>query len=266
VKKQKRVKKVKFPAFLAEMKESAVRKVLNAAVIGLFLAMAFFLAKAFIQRSDYFGLEFVDIKGMSDGPSAVSIGTELARSYKGRNIFGIDIRSIGRQLQTRYPDAKNVFVMRTLPDRLTVLFDFRKPVAILADGRSYPVDAEGFIVLNADEKSLEGLTVISGVGVRYDERSSRKVESKNLKSALELLAAIRNARFMAKYPVTRIEAGDAKAMAFYLEDGLEVRIGNENFKERLGMLHRTLRDPRLVRERIKYLDLRFGEDAVIGPK
>jgi cell division septal protein FtsQ len=71
---------------------------------------------------------------------------------------------------------------------------------------------------------------------------------------------------MARYKVTGIEASDPRAMVFYLDDGLEVKIGNERFKERLGMLRKTLRDPRILRDRIKYLDLRFDEDVVIGPK
>ena len=74
------------------------------------------------------------------------------------------------------------------------------------------------------------------------------MDSRNLKYALDLLAEIQNTRFMARYKVTGIEASDPRAMVFYLDDGLEVKIGNERFKERLGMLRKTLRDPRILRQ------------------
>ena len=44
-----------------------------------------------------------------------------------------------------------------------------------------------------------------------------------------------------------------------------MRIGCEDFKDRLETLRRTLKDPRLALDRVEYIDLRFG-DAVIGPK
>ena len=60
-------------------------------------------------------------------------------------------------------------------------------------------------------------------------------------------------------------AGDIKNLSFYLNDTLEIRIGYENFGQRLGHLRKTLRDPRFAVAKIKYIDLRF-DDIVISPK
>jgi len=265
---QRRPKGLKLPPLPDGIGEAALKKALNIAVVFIFLAAVFFLAKAFIQRSDYFDLRAVDVRGMNNAGPTVSVTSETMRAYKGRNIFNIDLKAIGRTLQYRYPDAREVLVLRTLPDTLTIIFNFRKPVAVIisTDGRRYPVDGRSFLVLNLDEKQLKGLPAITGVSVRYGDAAARRSDSKNLKYALELLAEIQKTRFMSKYVLSRIDAVDPRAMAFYLEDGLEVRIGNEHFRERLGILRKTLRDPRIVRDRIKYVDLRFDEDVVIGPK
>jgi hypothetical protein len=56
-----------------------------------------------------------------------------------------------------------------------------------------------------------------------------------------------------------------KELSFYFASGLEVKIGCENLKARIRLLENTLRDPRLMADRIRYIDVRF-ENAVIGPK
>lgn len=65
--------------------------------------------------------------------------------------------------------------------------------------------------------------------------------------------------------MTRIDASDINELSFYLDDDLEIRIGYENFKERLNNLKVTLRDSRLLKDRVKYIDVRY-EDVTIGPK
>jgi len=70
---------------------------------------------------------------------------------------------------------------------------------------------------------------------------------------------------VADYGVDNVDTKDLSNISFYLRNGIEIRIGGENFKERIMVLAKTLKDPRLMMDRIKYIDLRFG-DAVIGPR
>lgn len=81
---------------------------------------------------------------------------------------------------------------------------------------------------------------------------------------MDLLRELKKAKFLKNYGANRIDAGDLENLSFYLASGVEVRIGPENFKDRLETLSRTLKDPRLVMDKIKYIDLRF-KDVVIGP-
>jgi cell division septal protein FtsQ len=116
-----------------------------------------------------------------------------------------------------------------------------------------------------DPSLLKKMPVISGISIGFLEKEGRKIDSKNLKLALSLLSEIKRSRFARDYAIASIDASDAANLSFYLANGLEIRIGCEQFRERLNKLRKVLKDPRLATDRIKYIDLRF-EGASIAPK
>jgi cell division septal protein FtsQ len=107
--------------------------------------------------------------------------------------------------------------------------------------------------------------LVEGVQIKPGERRTKIITSRNLKVAISLLRSIKDIRTVADFGVESVDARDLRNISFYLRNGIEVRIGSENFKERLDVLAKTLKDPRMIMDRIKYIDLRFG-DAVIGPR
>ncbi|MDD5496256.1 MAG: cell division protein FtsQ/DivIB [Candidatus Omnitrophica bacterium] len=260
---QKRSKKakLKLPVFFEDLKAIIVKKLIAALVVAVFILVLIFLVKAFLGGSSYFDLKQVEVNGLSEMEPSNRVNVEILDAYRGKNIFKINLKTLASYLQGRYPNAKHVTVMRDLPDKLSVSFYFRKPVALLSDAGYCPVDDEGFIVSNLDPSAVKDLPSISGV---YTGLNTRSIESRNLKSALELLKEIKKARYMSRYKISRIDAGDPKAMSFYINE-LEIRIGNENLKERLERFRKLLKDPRLAIDRVRYVDLRF-DDVVIGPR
>ena len=264
--KQKKFKKIMIPPFVEDARQFILKRLANVLVIAAFLLTALLLGKAFFHRSDYFRLRSVEAKSASIGQEAAfHINGRILSLYRGRNIFGIDLKEISRSLESAYPDAKEVSVRIALPDKLAVSLKFRKPVALVRDEKLFPVDEEGFVLPSINTESLKALPVIDGVDIRYDERRGKRSSSKNLRIALRLLKDMKEAKFLAGYGADTIDASDAASLSFYLRNGTEVKIGNENFRERLKVLEKMLRDPRLILDRVKYIDLRF-QDAVVGPK
>jgi cell division septal protein FtsQ len=259
-------RKLRLPSFMETLKDAVLEKMAAALVIIIFIVIAVLLVIAFLHGSDYFRLKAVESRGFADQSKAVSVNTEILKSYKNRNLFDIDIGAISRYLASRYPDAKSVEIWRALPDKLAIRINFRKPVAMLGESKFYPVDDEGVVLFTIDAKAQSAsLPVISGIEALYDGKPIRKMDSKNLKSALELLKEIKLSHFLDTYRLLSIDATNLSDMAFYLNDGLEIRIGFENYKNRLLKLKDTLRDTRLVKDKIKYIDLRF-DGVTIGPK
>lgn len=264
--KRKSFKKVKLPPFTAELKDALMQKMVAVGVIIIFIVVALLLVNAFLYRSDYFKLRRVEIRDtFLDQRALSSIYNYLFGSYRGKNVFRINLKAIDGYLQASYPDASQIRVRIALPDKLVVKMKFRKPVALIRTPKLYAVDEDGFILPTANAGSLKDLPVIDGVSVRYDERRGKQSSSQNLKTALELLKEIKASRFMADYGVETINAEDGRNLSFDLKNGVEVRMGCEDFRGGLAMLEQTLRDPRLLMDKIKYIDVRF-RDVVIGPK
>lgn len=263
--KQKKFKKIQMPKVLDSAKEFIAPRIVGIIVLIVFIVLAWVLTAAFFEKSDYFKLKSVEAKGAL-GASLSPAENELIKYYKGANIFRVDLKAIARYLEPQYPDARDIIVKRELPDKLLVEFNFRKPVAILSNGQNYPVDREGVILVNRDTARLSGLPVIKGVDPKYAGKPHKQNESRNLKAALSLLEEIKKARFLDKYGVRVVDASDIKSLSFYLgENGPLIIMGYENITDRLSTLKYTLRDPRLVLDKINYIDVRF-KDVAISPK
>jgi len=263
---KKGFKKMKFgvPPFAEAAREFISRQMGNLAVVAIFLFVVVLCAQAFFYRSDYFRVRSVQARGFADQQLSASIAGDLLKTYRDKNIFQVKVEAVAASLQARYQDAKYIIVKRDLPDRLAVFAYFRRPFALVNCSHLYPVDEDGIVIWNAKPAALGGLMVINGVEIGPRSAPGTR-EGKGLKLALDLLKEMKKAKFLAAYGPTAISAGDAKNLSFYLRNGVEIRIGYERFKDRLALLKRVLKDPRLLLDKIKYIDLRFG-DVAIGPR
>ena len=265
MKKQKN-KKNNSKSFWKEMHATIVKIALNVAVVVIFIAISILLAKAYLYRSDYFRLRKVEIKDtLLDQRSLVSIKSRILSAYKEKSVFALDLRAIAGALQSSYPDAKDISVTLALPDKMVIGLKLRKPVLLVKSDKLYPVDEEGVILPVADANSLKWVPYVEGVQVRPEDRKAKFITSRNLKAAIELLRSLKGIRSITDYGIDSVDVRDLSNISFYLKNGIEIRMGSENFKDRLMVLAKTLRDPRMVMDRIKYIDLRFG-DAIIGPR
>ncbi len=245
-------RKGSLPPFVENGRQMVTKVAVHATVFLLVVVVAAMLVQAFLYGSDYFKLAVVETKDTPlDNASIAYINQQVLRSYKGRNIFTIDLGAISGMLAGRFPDAKEVTVRIAPPDRLVVTMKFRWPVALVKGTRPYPVDDDGIILANANEKLFKTLPVIEGIEMRPAERAAASGASRrNLRSALELVRELKRSRIASDYGVATVNAADAKTMSFVMSNGVTVKIGCEDLAKRLRSLRRTLKDPRLVLERI----------------
>jgi cell division septal protein FtsQ len=264
--KQNRQKKVRLPDFVEDAKEIFIRKAAAALVALVFAAAVFFLVKAFLYRSDYFRLRVVETRAVSlDQRAASAINNQVLSLYKGRNIFSIPLGFIAKSVRSSYADVKEAVARIALPDRIVLDVKLRRPVALVRNSKLYPIDEDGVVLPplgpSGSMQAAPNLPVIDGIDLHYGRRGSPR----NLKLAMDLIREIRQARFMAPYGLVLINASDPRNLSFYINNGIEVRIGSEDFRKRLEALAKTLKDPMLIVEKIKYIDVRF-DDVAIGPR
>lgn len=260
----KKLKKLKTFEMNSKARDAIISKTTTVLVAAVFLVFAIMLVKAFIQKSDYFRLRGVDVKAsFLDPRAASSISRQVFNSYRYRNVFNINLKYIAQNIQNSYGDVRDVVVGISLPGRLVISLKLRRPVALIKSGKFYPVDEDGVILPGGSRvEALNDLPVIDGLDIRaINSRLTRK----NLSLTLELLGEIRRSRALSGFGVSSISVYDPRNMSFCLKNGVEIRIGQENFRERLDLLGKALRDPRLVLDNVKYIDVRF-KDIIVGPK
>lgn len=260
----KKLKKFKSPKSNGAIKDTVMSKVTTVIVAIIFIILAAILVKAFVHKSDYFKLRTVEMKApFLDQKASYVISRQIFNANKGNNVFSINLKYIAQSIQKSYGDVRDVAVRVSFPDKLVVSLKLRKPVALIRSGKFYPIDEDGVVLPGGSRvEALNDLPVINGIDIRV--RPSAATYN-SLKLALDLLGEIRKARLVSSLGVASISVYDPRNMSFYLKNGVEIRIGEENFKARLDLLTKALRDPRLVLDNVKYIDVRY-KDIIIGPK
>jgi len=263
---QKRSKKARPPEFFTSLGDAA-RKVFIAALVVFVTALVLFvMMREFLYRSGYFTLRKIRTESLFLDQQAVnSINGQILRNYGGRNIFNVPLGGISQSLKRIYPDSKDISVSLVLPDRLSVAVRFARPVALVRDSKLYPIDDEGFVLPSIGAAYIRDLPVIEGTSVKYDARRGGKSSSEKVKLALELLKEIRASRYLTGYGIISIDTSNTSNISYRTKNGIEVFAGSDDFGRRLDSLENTLRDGRLDKEKIRYIDV-STRDVVIGPK
>ena len=235
----------------------------------VFIVASFILVLIVFIRTIFLSIPYFSV----DRINVVSIGapfyesdnlrsSELMSRYKGKNIFTADIKKIAAAVWERYPELRGVTVDRLMPNILEIRVKPRLPVAMVKFEDYYPVDSEG-VLLPKETKVHKSLPVISGMPFWAKPKIGQPVKSTYTKSVLILLKNIKSVPIINKFGVQRIEIANIQSLVFYLDNGLEIRIGQGDFTEKLKKLEMILKDPNVDKRNLKYIDLRF-KDAVLG--
>ncbi|UCD55533.1 MAG: cell division protein FtsQ/DivIB [Candidatus Omnitrophota bacterium] len=234
-----------------------VKRILRVAVIFVLIAAIYL----FLGNSRYFKLDTIEVIDKSHATTLKA--DNLLPMYEGRNIFRIDIDSLSAQIKRDTPTIKHAIVKKILPNKLEIDIVPRVPIAKIKSHGYFPIDRTGMI-LSPDIKT-EKLPVIMGFSVWLNPKVGTKLENPQVRNAFLLIDALEESAVLSDYAISAIDVSNYRNLSFYLEDGIEVKIGSEDFLDRLYRLRTTFAKPELDKENIKYIDLRF-KDVVIGPK
>lgn len=217
----------------------------------------------FYFKSPYFIVENMSFVGKAPN-STVNYG-ELERMITGRNTFALKLSDIRKYMLKKYPELFELRLTRAFPNSVIAKMIMRKPVAQIYDENYYPVDKDCVILSGSKGTPEGGLPVISGVSSQISKQAGTKTDSRQVGKALELLKEINLSGILEEHKLVEIDISNLRNAIFFLENGLEIKIGYEEYASRLNNLKAVLRDPKIRPADIRYIDLRFKE-PVIGPK
>jgi len=199
---------------------------------------------------------------------------------KGKNIFSVDLRNESRYISEFYPDYKKIKLVRVLPNLIFVNFIKRKPVAFVKLYRYFALDEDGVLFYESGRPEELELPLILGLETKiFGPKPGRKYNIKELMLALGIIKEARENRVLKDYRIKTVDVTNLANTSFFIPlpartldyskiqlaawpQVLEVKIGQEEIKDKLAMLADLISQVKGDLANIKYIDLRFKEAVI----
>lgn len=240
-------------------------------VIGIiFLGAAFIIGyfQRILKNSNYFRIKEIMVSE-----------NNIDLSYlKGQNIFEIDLQKESGYISRAYPTFRKIRLIRILPNRLFVSFIKRHPFAYVKLYRYFCVDED--LVLFDMPQQLEDpdLPLILGLETKiFGPKVATAYNVKELALALNIIKNAKTNKSLKGYKIKRIDVASLSSASFFITPAsnyprgkvtkeypvlLEIKIGQDNIKEKINILSGLLGQVKNDWNNIKYIDLRFKEAVI----
>ena len=196
----------------------------------------------------YFRIERIQIRGTSRLSEDQIL--EWANIPLQRCIFQVNLKKIAQKVTSK-SQVKRAEIRRILPSIVLILVEERVPFAYLSkENDLFEVDREGVVIGKA--RDLIDLPLIRVAGSSSLEEEI-KLGVKILHAAQELGLS---------FPELNIE--DKDAILGFLETGEKVYLGEGAYVDYLSYLPSVLKASKREGENVKYIDLRFNNQVIIG--
>ena len=201
-----------------------------------------------------------------EGASRVPVQEILAEADipLGVNILRLDPAGVRARLEA-LPQIRRAEVIRELPDRVTILIQERRPFTLVHAGRLHWLDEEARLLGEEREAVAPPVPVISGLS---DEEldSMRSAPGPKAQAAIALVRALLRGGSALTAEISEIDMSRREGPVLYTVDGIEVRLGSEQWDERLARLEGVLAQlatPSGGAGAVTAVDLRFRDQVVL---
>ena len=214
-----------------------------------------------LLTSPRFAVSEVEVRGISrlaadDVLAAAGIrrGTNLWRLDPRAAIAGVESLSAVRRAE----------LIREFPNRVTIVVEERRPFTLVHAGRLHWIDEEGMRVAPESRAVTIPLPVISGL--TDDEiASASKAPSERVLTGVRLIRTLLRAGSPLVQQISEVDVGRSDGPVLYTVDGIEVRIGAEEWDSRIPRLAGVLAQVASSGQPVSAIDLRFRDQVVLKP-
>jgi cell division protein FtsQ len=210
-----------------------------------------------VMTSPRFAVAAVDVRGASRVPVARILA--VAGVAAGTNLWTIDTRAVAARIEGM-PEIRRADVVRELPNLLTIVVEERRPFTLVHAGRLHWMDEDGRVLGEEARAVAPEVPVISGLS--EDELASmRTTPGPKARAAIALIRALLRSGSTLTGEISEIDMSRAEGPVLYTVDGVEVRLGAEEWDERLARLEGVL--AQVATEDVNGVDLRFKDQVVL---
>jgi cell division protein FtsQ len=225
--------------------------------LALAAATAVGLAGHWVLTAPRFAVLAVDVRGASRLPAERVL--EVAGIVRGTNLWRIDPAQVRARLEA-LPEIRRADVVRALPNRLSIVVEERRPFTLVHAARLHWLDEDGRVLGEESHAVATEVPVISGLS--EDELTTmRTAPGPRARAAIALIRALLRTGSTLAGEISEIDMSRPEGPVLYTVDGVEVRLGSEEWEERLARLEGVL--AQVATEDVHGVDLRFRDQVVL---
>jgi len=207
--------------------------------------------------SPRFAVTAVEVRGASRvEPQRI---LEVSGIVHGANLWRINPEHVRARLE-ELPEIRRADVVRELPNRVSIVVEERRPFTLVHAGRLHWLDEEGRVLGEERHAVAPEVPVISGLS--EDELTSmRTAPGPRARQAITLIRALLRTGSTLASEISEIDMSRPEGPVLYTVDGVEVRLGTEEWEERLARLEGVL--AQVATQDVNGVDLRFRDQVVL---
>jgi len=235
-----------------------MRRVAVALAVAAVLGAGAVAAKR-VMYSSRFSVASVDVSGLARLGRDEILAT--AGIEPGMNLFSVDPRAVVTRLEA-LPFVRHAQVVRSFPNRVAIVVDERRPFTVVNAGRLHWIDDEG-VDLGVESRAVPlPMPVLSGLEPE-DLAGEGRALSERAALGIALVRGLVRAQSSLLGHISEIDLSRPEGPVLYTVDGVEVRLGREEWEARLGRLQGVLAQLGASGERPTAIDLRFRDQVVL---
>jgi cell division protein FtsQ len=198
----------------------------------------------------------IDVSGAARVPAeriAAAAGIE-----RGVSLFSVDPAAAVARLEA-LPEIRRAEVVRELPDRVRIVVEERRPFTLVHARGLHWIDEEGYVIGEERRAVAPPAPLISGLD---DEIEASPFPSPKARAALGIIHGLLRRGSPLVGQISEIDMGRAEGPVLYTIDGIQVRLGAEDWPDRLARLEGVLAQVATEEPRPSAVDLRFKDQVV----
>src|SRR5437867_2092245 len=213
-----------------------LRRVLPLTALAVAAPLAVAFSAHWLLTTPRFAVVSVDVRGASRVPTAEILAA--AAVEPGTSLFRLDPGAVARRVEA-IPEVRRADVVREFPNRIVISVEERRPFTLVHSGRLHWIDEEGRVLGASPEAVIPQVPVVSGLS--DDELTSMKsAPSPKALAAIALIRALLRTGSALAAEISEIDMSRTDGPVLYTVDGVEVRLGAEDWEERLARLEGVL--------------------------
>ena len=221
------------------------------------LAIMVLLAAHWVLTSERFAVTAVEVRGASRVPPQRIL--EVSGIVHGANLWRVNPEHVRARLE-ELPEIRRADVVRELPNRVSIVVEERRPFTLVHAGRLHWLDEEGRILGEEPHAVAPEVPVISGLS-EEELAGMRTAPGPRARQAITLIRALLRTGSTLAAEISEIDMSRPEGPVLYTVDGVEVRLGTEEWEERLARLEGVL--AQVATQDVRGVDLRFRDQVVL---